>query len=195
MWKVTTSTLFRPMDFYIKFDAVKSGWSIIYWGVTWYNFQKLLFFFFWRMIWPSKQYRFWWMPHIAAFHLDLHCLHKYQCRGSISSLQRVNVYAQLLIWARGLSVGLSLHHLPYFAYLTKESLCETVKMFMLTCWAYAAYLYCLSSAKASGAYLITNSCLTKINSFRGLLDFLPSVQINQTKKIQPFWEHCTCFFP
>ena len=43
---------FRPMEFSIKPDTIKSVWLVtcIYWGVTGYNFQIFLHFFVWRAI-------------------------------------------------------------------------------------------------------------------------------------------------
>ena len=29
-WQINLLTLLRPMDFFIKFDTVKPGWSIVY---------------------------------------------------------------------------------------------------------------------------------------------------------------------
>ena len=64
------------MEFSIKLDTVKSGWSIIY-GLTGYNFQNIEYnslkidFVFANITDPDE------MLHYAAFHLSLHCLRKY----------------------------------------------------------------------------------------------------------------------
>ena len=71
------------MEFSIKFDSVKSGWSIVYIeGLQDTILKKILYFFLWRFDFvlansaDSDE-----MLHYVAFHLGLHCLPKYLFRG------------------------------------------------------------------------------------------------------------------
>ena len=67
------------MEFAIKFDTVKSGWSIVY--IEGYNLK--IYIFLSRKIYfvlassadPDE------MPHDAAFLLGLHCLPNFPFRG------------------------------------------------------------------------------------------------------------------
>ena len=76
-------TLFVPMEFPIKFDKVKSGWSIVYIEGSQVIISKNIFYFFLYKInfvlansADTDE-----MLYNAAFHLGLHCLPKYPFRG------------------------------------------------------------------------------------------------------------------
>ena len=43
------------MKFLIKFDMVKSGWSIVYIAESQIMISKKLYFFFWRSILPNSE--------------------------------------------------------------------------------------------------------------------------------------------
>ena len=81
--------LYVTMEFPIKFDIVKSEWSIVYieWTQGIISNKKNLFlkinFVFANSADPDE------MLHYAAFHLGLYCLSKYPLRGF--SLQRANL--------------------------------------------------------------------------------------------------------
>ena len=69
------------MEFSIKFDTVKSGWSIIYSEWSLVSISKINGisisedqFFLVNSADPDE------MPHYVAFHLGLHCLPKYLFR-------------------------------------------------------------------------------------------------------------------
>ena len=73
-------TLLRPMECSIKFDTVRSGWSIVYIegsqviiSKKYLSFLKINFVLA-KSADPDE------MPHYAAFHLGLHCLPKYWFR-------------------------------------------------------------------------------------------------------------------
>ena len=71
------------MEFSIKFDTVKSGWSIIHIdGVTGYNLPKYCISFFedgfFVLVNSADTDE---IPHQVAFHLGFHCLPKYPFRG------------------------------------------------------------------------------------------------------------------
>ena len=66
----------------IKLNAVKPGWSIIYQGVTGYNFKKRVVFLSLKNdLFLDNSADTDGMLHYAPFHLGLHCLPKYQFRG------------------------------------------------------------------------------------------------------------------
>ena len=75
-------TLFIPMEISIKFDTVKSGWSIVY-------IEGLLVITFKNIAFLSMKIKFVLansayhdeIPPCAVFHLGLHCLSYYQLRG------------------------------------------------------------------------------------------------------------------
>ena len=65
------------MEFSIKFDILKSGWSIVYIeGSQVIISNRYCISFPEGRFWFSKQCR-----HNVAFHLGLHCLPKYPFRG------------------------------------------------------------------------------------------------------------------
>ena len=76
------------MEFFIKFDTVKSGWSIVYIKGSQVIISKKNMIFLSLKIDlvlansadPDE------MPHYAAFHLGLHCLPKYPFYKRVSSL-------------------------------------------------------------------------------------------------------------
>ena len=63
-------TLCRRTDLTIKFNAIKSGWSILYIEGTQVILSKMLYYLSLKTL--SKRCR-----SLAAFHLGLHCLPKY----------------------------------------------------------------------------------------------------------------------
>ena len=70
------------MEFPIKFDTVKSGWSIIFIeGSQVIIFRKILYYNVFSLkinfVLPNSADPD-ELPHYAAFHLGLHCLSKYQ---------------------------------------------------------------------------------------------------------------------
>ena len=78
----TYLTLCVPIEFPIKFDTVKSGWSIIYIeGPQVIISTKIVFlslkiyFVLANSVDPDEMLQY------AAFHLGLHCLSKYAFRG------------------------------------------------------------------------------------------------------------------
>ena len=61
------------MELTIKFETVKSGWSIVYIEGLQVIILEKLYFFLWRSDSAAQDE----MLHYAAFHLGLHCLQKY----------------------------------------------------------------------------------------------------------------------
>ena len=77
----TNKPLKGPMEFSIKFDTVKSGWSIVYIEGSQviisinYCISLKIFFVIANCVDPDE------MQHYAAFHLGLHCFPKYLFMG------------------------------------------------------------------------------------------------------------------
>ena len=63
------------MEFPIKFDTVKSGWSVVYIEGSQVIISLKIDFVLANSEDPDE------MPHYAAIHLGLHCLPKYPFRG------------------------------------------------------------------------------------------------------------------
>ena len=75
--------LLGPREFSIKFDTVKPGWSIVYieWSQVIISKKYCISLFLKADFLLANSADPDEMPHYAAFHLDLHCLSMYLCRG------------------------------------------------------------------------------------------------------------------